>query len=196
MKRICVFCGSSPGEHPAYAEAAKWLGRILVKKETGLVYGGGSVGLMGILARSVLESGGRVTGVIPRLLVERELAFNGLEDLRIVESMHERKALMAELSDGFISLPGGIGTIEEFVEILTWTQLGIHEKPCGILNVEGYYNSFLEFFDHMTREGFIPPENREMLLVDEDPMALLMKMENCRSSRVDKVAWALKLSNS
>lgn len=195
MKRICVFCGSSPGVHPAYAESAKWLGRILAKKKTGLVYGGGSVGLMGILAQSVLKCGGRVTGIIPRLLVERELALEGLEDLRIVNSMHERKALMAELSDGFIALPGGIGTIEEFVEILTWTQLGIHDKPCGLLNIEGYYNSFLVFFDHMIGEGFIPPENREILLVDEDPIALLIKMENYRSPRVDKAGWALKLSN-
>jgi len=194
MNRICVFCGSSPGARPAYAEAAKELGRTLVKTGTGLVYGGGSVGLMGILAQSVLEGGGRVTGIIPRLLVERELAFNRLEDLRIVDSMHERKALMAELSDGFIALPGGIGTIEEFVEILTWTQLGIHDKPCGLLNVEGYYKSFLAFFDHMIDEGFIPPGNREMLLVDEDPIALLIKLDNYNSPRVDKADWSLKLS--
>jgi uncharacterized protein (TIGR00730 family) len=194
MNRLCVFCGSSPGARPAYAEAAKELGRALVKRGTGLVYGGGSVGLMGILAQSVLEGGGRVTGIIPRLLVERELAFNRLEDLRIVDSMHERKALMAELSDGFIALPGGIGTIEEFVEILTWTQLGIHDKPCGLLNVEGYYKSFLAFFDHMIEEGFIPPGNREMLLVDEDPIALLKKLNNYNSPRVDKADWSLKLS--
>ena len=194
MNRICVFCGSSPGARPAYAEAAKELGRTLVKTGTGLVYGGGSVGLMGILAQSVLEGGGRVTGIIPRLLVERELAFNRLEDLRIVDSMHERKALMAELPDGFIALPGGIGTIEEFVEILTWTQLGIHDKPCGLLNVEGYYKSFLAFFDHMIEEGFIPPGNREMLLVDEDPIALLIKLNNYNSPRVDKADWSLKLS--
>jgi len=194
MNRLCVFCGSSPGARPAYAEAAKELGRTLVKRGTGLVYGGGSVGLMGILAQSVLEGGGRVTGIIPRLLVERELAFNRLEDLRIVDSMHERKALMADLSDGFIALPGGIGTIEEFVEILTWTQLGIHDKPCGLLNVEGYYKSFLAFFDHMIEEGFIPPGNREMLLVDEDPIALLIKLNNYNSPRVDKADWSLKLS--
>jgi len=194
MNRLCVFCGSSPGARPAYAEAAKELGRALVKRGTGLVYGGGGVGLMGILAQSVLEGGGRVTGIIPRLLVERELAFNRLEDLRIVDSMHERKALMADLSDGFIALPGGIGTIEEFVEILTWTQLGIHDKPCGLLNVEGYYKSFLAFFDHMIEEGFIPPGNREMLLVDEDPIALLIKLNNYNSPRVDKADWSLKLS--
>ena len=149
---------------------------------------------MGILAQSVLEGGGRVTGIIPRLLVERELALSRLEDLRIVDSMHERKALMAELSDGFIALPGGIGTIEEFVEILTWTKLGIHDKPCGLLNVEGYYNRFLAFFDHMIEEGFIPPGNREMLLVDEDPIALLIKLNNCKFPRVDKADWSLKLS--
>jgi uncharacterized protein (TIGR00730 family) len=196
MKRICVFCGSSPGVLPAYAAAARGLGHTLVETGIDLVYGGASVGLMGILAQTVLDAGGRVTGVIPRLLADKEVAFTRLDDLRIVESMHERKALMAELSDGFIALPGGIGTIEEFVEVLTWSQLGIHGKPCGLLTVDGYYDRLLGFFDHMVEEGFMRPENREMVLVDEDPALLLMKMNLYRAPMVDKAAWALKLSNT
>ncbi len=196
MKRICIFCGSSPGTRPAYAKAAMELGRTLVETGIDLVYGGAGVGLMGILARSVLDAGGRVTGVIPRLLAEKEVACTRLEDLRIVESMHERKALMAELSNGFIALPGGIGTIEEFVEVLTWLQLGIHGKPCGILNVDGYYDRLLGFFDHMVEEGFIRSENRDAILVDADPALLLMKMSLYSPPKVDKAAWALELSNA
>jgi len=196
VQRICVFCGSSPGGRPEYAEAARQLGQLLVRQHSELVYGGASVGLMGIVARTVLEGGGRVTGVIPRLLAEKEVALTSLDDLRIVESMHERKALMAELSDGFIALPGGIGTIEEFVEILTWSQLGIHTKPCGLLNSAGYYDRLLGFFDHMQAEGFIRPTCRSTILVEQDPASLLETMGQYRCHHEDKAAWALKLSNS
>ncbi len=195
MKRICVFCGSRPGLLPEYAEAAAELGRILAAMEMGLVYGGGGIGLMGIIAESVLDAGGRVTGIIPRALAEKEIALTRLDDLRIVSSMHERKALMAELSDGFIALPGGIGTIEEFVEVLTWAQLGIHHKPCGLLNISGYYDQLLAFFDHMADHGFISRESLEMVLVDDDPERLLMRMNLFRSPEFDKVAWALGMSN-
>ena len=196
MQRICVFCGSSPGARPEYSTTARALGQALVAQGIELVYGGASVGLMGIVARTVLEGGGRVTGVIPRLLAEKEVALTSLDDLRIVDSMHERKALMAELSDGFIALPGGIGTIEEFVEVLTWAQLGIHTKPCGLLNSAGYYERLLGFFDQMLAEGFIRPACRSTILVEQDPLSLLEAMGSYRSPKEDKAAWALKLSNS
>lgn len=195
MKRICVFCGSSPGARPAYAEAARELGRLLAVTGTELVYGGASIGLMGVLARTVLEGGGRVTGVIPRLLVDKEVALTSLSDLHVVETMHERKALMAELSDGFMALPGGIGTIEEFVEVLSWSQLGIHAKPCGLLNSAGYYDRLLDFFDRMAEEGFVRSRCREALLVDRDPAGLLETMRLCRPPAPDKAEWALKLNN-
>ncbi|MDD2321883.1 MAG: TIGR00730 family Rossman fold protein [Geobacteraceae bacterium] len=195
MKRICIFCGSSPGTRQVYSEAARELGHMFVKTGIDLVYGGASVGLMGILARTVLDGGGRVTGVIPRMLAEKEVALTRLDDLRVVESMHERKALMAELSDGFIALPGGIGTIEEFIEVLTWSQLGIHDKPCGLLNIDGYYDRLLSFLGHMAKEGFIRPECCMTVLVAKDPAVLLMKMNQYRSPKLDKADWALKLSN-
>lgn len=196
MQRICVFCGSSPGVRPEYSTAARALGELLVQQGIELVYGGASVGLMGIVARTVQAGGGRVTGIIPRLLAEKEVALTSLDDLRIVDSMHERKALMAELSDGFIALPGGIGTIEEFVEVLTWAQLGIHTKPCGLLNSAGYYDRLLGFFDQMLAEGFIRPACRSTILVEQEPARLLDAMGSYRSPKDDKAAWALKLSNS
>ncbi len=195
MNKICVFCGSRPGLLPEYVEAAAELGRILAAMEMGLVYGGGGIGLMRIIAESVLDAGGHVTGIIPRALAEKEIALTRLDDLRIVSSMHERKALMAELSDGFIALPGGIGTIEEFVEVLTWAQLGIHHKPCGLLNISGYYDQLLAFFDHMADHGFISRESLEMVMVDDDPERLLMRMNLFRSPEFDKVAWALGMGN-
>lgn len=195
MNKICVFCGSRPGLLPEYVEAAAELGRVLAAMEMGLVYGGGGIGLMRIIAESVLDAGGHVTGIIPRALAEKEIALTRLDDLRIVSSMHERKALMAELSDGFIALPGGIGTIEEFVEVLTWAQLGIHHKPCGLLNISGYYDQLLAFFDHMADHGFISRESLEMVLVDDDPERLLMRMNLFRSPEFDKVAWALGMGN-
>jgi len=196
MDKICVFCGSSPGVRPAYADMAAEMGRTLAAMEIELVYGGGKVGLMGIIARTVMECGGRVTGVIPVALKEKEVAYDGLDEMHVVGSMHERKALMAELSDGFVAMPGGIGTIEEFVEVLTWLQLGIHNKPCGLLNTEGYYDKLLEFLDHMVAEGFIRQESREMVLVDTDPADLLMKMSLYRAPQLDKAEWALKMSNT
>jgi uncharacterized protein (TIGR00730 family) len=173
MKRICVFCGSNPGRRTAYREAAVTMGHLLAERNIELVYGGGNVGLMGIVADAVLEKGGIVTGVIPEVLVARELAHQGVQNLRVVRSMHERKALMADLSDGFIALPGGFGTFEEFCEIVTWSQLGLQEKPCGLLNVENYYQPLLSLFDHAVEEGFLMPENRKIVLAHPEPEVLL-----------------------
>lgn len=194
MKRICVFCGSSPGSRPEYLRAAHELGNALVRRNVGLVYGGGRVGMMAEIARTVIKGGGKVTGVIPRDLVERGIALTELPDLRVVGSMHERKALMAELSDGFIALPGGLGTIEEFFEVVTWTQLDIHAKPCGLLNVKNYYGTLMDFLDHAVSENFVEPEHRTMILVDEDPESLLRKLESYRPPLIDKAKWALGLS--
>ncbi len=195
MQKICVFCGSSPGLKPAYAAAAQALGRILAGKQIGLVYGGGSVGMMGQVADAVIAKGGQVVGVVPQSIAEKEVAHTGLSDLRVVHSMHERKALMADLSDGFIALPGGLGTLEEFVEILTWLQLGIHHKPCGLLNVSQYWEKFTGFLDHIVEQQFMQPEHRAMVLMDEDPQALIAKLEDFRPPTFDKAAWALKLNN-
>jgi uncharacterized protein (TIGR00730 family) len=175
--RICVFTGSRHGARSEYAEAAKRLGRELAARNYGLVYGGGNVGLMTVIADTMLELKGHVTGVIPDSLVSREVAHLGLSDLRIVNSMHERKALMAELSDGFIAMPGGIGTMEEFFEVLSWAQLGIHEKPCGLLNVCGYYDPLIQFLDHAVGEDFIKPKHRALLVVDSEPAKLLDRFE-------------------
>jgi uncharacterized protein (TIGR00730 family) len=194
MKRICVFCGSSPGAQPEYLQAARALGQALARKQVGLVYGGARVGTMGKVAESVLEMGGEVIGVIPQGLVEREIAFTGLADLRVVSSMHERKALMAELSDGFIALPGGLGTIEEFFEVLTWAQLGIHPKPCGVLNVRHYYDRLIDFLDHMVAEKFVEAEHRTMILVEEDPERLLQRFETYQPPVTDKAKWVLQFS--
>lgn len=173
MKRICVFCGSSAGRDPRYLDAAHSVGRSLARRGIGLVYGGGSVGLMGAVADAALAAGGEVVGVIPRALQLRELAHAKLTTLHVVRSMHERKAKMAELSNAFIALPGGMGTLEEFAEILTWAQLGLHAWPCGLLDVAGYYRSLIAFFDEAAVEGFIRPEHRRLVLVAEDPDALL-----------------------
>ena len=194
MKRICVFCGSSPGSGPEYLDSAKQLGYTLASKNIGLVYGGARVGIMRKIAESVLEKGGEVIGVIPKGLVEKEVAFTELADLRVVDSMHERKALMADLSDGFIALPGGLGTIEEFFEVVTWAQLGIHPKPCGLLNVKQYYNRLLDFLDHTVNERFVELEHRSMILVDEDPEKLIQKLETYHPPILDKAKWVLKLS--
>lgn len=196
MQRICVFCGSSPGTVPAYTSAARQLGKTLAGREIALVYGGGNVGMMGQIADAVLESGGKVTGVIPRAIAEMEVAHTGLRDLRVVESMHARKALMAELSDGFIALPGGLGTLEELVEVLTWAQLGFHEKPCGLLNVNGYYDRLLSFISHMAEQQFIQPAHRKLVLVANEPADLLEKFEHYRPLKVDKAAWALEMKSA
>ena len=176
MKRICVFCGSHPGASPAYAEAAAALAKSMVARHLVLVYGGSKSGVMGVLADTLLAAGGDVIGVMPRSMVEREVAHLGLTELRIVNSMHERKALMADLSDGFLALPGGYGTLDEFCEILTWTQLGLQDKPCGILNVAGYFDALLKMFDHAVAEEFVRPEHRRMVLTGSDPEKLLDRL--------------------
>ncbi len=173
MKRVCVFCGSSSGTNPLYVDAARRMGRTLARRGIGLVYGGGGTGLMGEVADAALAAGGEVVGVIPRALQLRELAHDGLTELHVVGSMHERKAKMAELAHGFVALPGGMGTLEEFAEVLTWAQLGLHERPCGLLDVAGYYRPLVAFFDHAEAEGFLRPEHRRLVLSAEEPDALL-----------------------
>jgi len=175
--RICVFTGSRPGVRSEYIEAARRLGQLLVARDYALVYGGGNVGLMAVIADSVLEQRGHVVGVIPEAFVEKEVAHQGLSDLRIVKSMHERKALMAELSDGFMGLPGGIGTMEEFFEVLSWAQLSLHDKPCGLLNVCGYYQPIIQFLDHAVDQGFLKPKHRSLLMVEQEPEILLDRLE-------------------
>lgn len=160
-----------------YARTARELGRLLATRGYGLVYGGGNIGLMAVIADAVLESGGHVTGVIPEDFVEQEVAHRGLPDLRIVASMHERKAVMAELSDGFMGLPGGIGTMEEFFEVLSWSQLGIHNKPCGLLNTDGYYRHIIRFLDHAVDQGFLKPKHRSLLIVEKSPTEILIRFE-------------------
>ena len=173
MQRICVFAGSSSGSRPEYLAAARELGQALVRRHVGLVYGGARVGLMGALADAVLAAHGDVTGVIPESLVAKEIAHQGLSDLRVVPSMHERKAVMADLADGFIALPGGWGTLEEFFEVLTWAQLGLHRKPCGLLNVCGFFDRLLSFIDHSVDQRFVRRENQSLVLVSHSPDALL-----------------------
>ena len=174
---ICVFTGSRQGIRSDYAEAARQIGRELVERSYGLVYGGGNVGLMTVVADTVLQYHGRVTGVIPERLVEKEVVHRGLSELRIVRSMHERKAEMAELSDGFVALPGGIGTMEEFFEVLSWAQLGMHNKPCGLLNVGGYYQHIVQFLDHAVEQDFLKPKHRALLIVEAESSRLLDRFE-------------------
>ncbi|NMB54784.1 MAG: TIGR00730 family Rossman fold protein [Leptolinea sp.] len=193
MKHICVFCGSSPGQGKVYMQAARLLGKTLAEKQYTLVYGGASVGLMGQVARSCLDAGGEVIGVITRRLMNMEVAYTRLNDLQVVETMHERKARMAELADGFIALPGGLGTIEEFFEVVTWSQLGMHQKPCGLLNTGHYYDRLLDFLDTAVSEQFIGDIHRSMVLVDENPQNLLAKFESYEAPKVDKGAWARHL---
>ncbi|HWC60834.1 MAG TPA: TIGR00730 family Rossman fold protein [Verrucomicrobiae bacterium] len=176
FKRLCVFCGSSHGANPAYADAARNLGGELARRGIGLVYGGGNVGLMGVIADGVLAAGGEVIGVIPEALMAKELGHKGIQDLRVVKTMHERKAMMAELSDGFIALPGGIGTFEEFFEIVTWAQLGFHSKPCALLNVNGFYDPLLHLLDHAIAERFVKHKQRDLVLVESDYSKLLDRM--------------------
>jgi uncharacterized protein (TIGR00730 family) len=186
MKRICVFCGSSPGSCPEYRAAAEELGAELARRNIGLVYGGGNVGLMGVLADAVLRAGGEAQGVIPEALMAREVGHNGLTKLHVVRSMHERKALMADLSDAFIAMPGGFGTLEEFCEGVTWAQLGLHVKPCGILNTLGYYSPLLAMLDHAVEERFLKQENRGLVLARDQPADLLQALEEWRPLHVEK----------
>jgi hypothetical protein len=192
MKRICVFCGSSFGVRPEYADSARALGRALVARNIALVFGGGHVGLMGVLADAVLGAGGQAIGVIPRALADKELAHRSLTQLHVVGSMHQRKAMMADLSDGFLALPGGLGTLEEFLEIVTWAQLGLHSKPCGVLNVRGFFNPLLAFLDRVVEEQFLDPEYRSMILIDEEPDGLLRQFEQYNPPALDKAQQALR----
>ncbi|MEO8088901.1 MAG: TIGR00730 family Rossman fold protein [Gemmatimonadales bacterium] len=186
MNRICVFCGTNPGSRPAYGAAARQLGQVLAEEGIELVYGGASVGIMGQLADSVQEHGGHVTGIIPQQLVEKEAAHTGIRNLIVVASMHQRKSQMADLSDGFIALPGGIGTLEGFFEILTWGQLGIHAKPSGILNVEGYFDGLTGFLDHAVREGFLTEAHRNAIIVESSSRPLLERMRAFTPSEGEK----------
>ncbi len=186
MKRICVFAGSSRGAREDYAQAAERLARELVMRGYGVVYGGGKVGMMGVLAEAALAAGGKVIGVIPKALLEKEVAHGGLTELRVVASMHERKAMMAELSAGFIALPGGLGTLEEFFEVLTWAQLGLHPKPCGLLNVSGYYDRLLEFLDLTVEERFVKSQHRALVITSTSPTDLLERLETHRPPQIEK----------
>lgn len=188
IKKICVFCGSSPGNHPDYLKAARELAKNLVKHSISLVYGGASVGIMGELADTVLQHGGEVFGVMPQSLVEKEVAHSNLTKLKVTSSMHERKALMAEMADGFIALPGGMGTLEELFEVLTWCQLGFHRKPCGLLNTRNYYKHLSVFLEHAVHEQFIQDIHLNMLQIEQDPAKLLDSMRTSRPLIVDK--WA------
>ena len=177
IRRLCVYCGSSAGARPAYAEAAHALGTLLAAEGVGLVTGGGRVGLMGVVADAVLAGGGEAVGVIPQALADREVGHAGLTELHVVATMHERKALMAHLADAFVALPGGLGTLEEIAEMMTWAQLGFHPKPCGLLDVAGYYAPLVRFFDHATAERFVRPEHRALLVVDESPERMLARLQ-------------------
>ena len=186
MHRVCVYCGSSAGHDAAYATAARDLADVLVRHGIALVYGGADKGIMGVIADAVLERGGKVHGVIPQMLMDKEIAHSGLTELHVVASMHERKTMMASLADGFIAMPGGYGTLEEIIEVLTWGQLRFHDKPCGLLNVNGYFDHLLAFFDRANAEGFLGRENRDMLLVDDDPAGLVRQFERYAAPQVEK----------
>ncbi|MGD0881490.1 MAG: TIGR00730 family Rossman fold protein [Acidimicrobiales bacterium] len=186
IQSICVFCGSSPGLDPAFGQAAKDLGQLLAERHIALVYGGGHVGLMGLIADATLNAGGKVHGVITRALEEKEVAHRGLSRLQITESMHDRKASMADASDAFVMLPGGLGTFEEFLEAATWTQLGIQSKPCGILNIGGYFDPLLNLLDRSVDERFLRPEHREQLVVGSDPASLIEALIGWEPVTIDK----------
>lgn len=186
MRSVCVFCGSSTGKNSIYKGAAIKLGRLMPEKGLTLVYGGGNIGLMGEIAQSVIQNGGKAIGVIPQFLVEKELVYDKLTEIRVVETMHERKAIMADLADAFIAMPGGFGTLEETVEVLTWAQLGLHEKPIGLLNIDGYFNHLNDFFKHMIVEGFLQGEYKDLLLVRKDPNALLDSLSTFKMPQIDK----------
>jgi uncharacterized protein (TIGR00730 family) len=186
MKRICVYCGSNSGGRPLYAEAARDLANVLVRHDIELVYGGADKGIMGVIADAVLEQGGKVHGVMPKMLCDKELAHQRLTELHIVSSMHQRKSMMVALSDGFIAMPGGYGTLEEIIEIVTWGQLQFHDKPCGLLNVDGYFDHLLKYLDHATAEGFLRQENRQMLLCADSAVALVQQFEEYTAPKVEK----------
>jgi uncharacterized protein (TIGR00730 family) len=178
LASLCIYCGSAVGNSPAYADAARALGRELVRRDIGLVYGGGNVGLMGAIADEVMSLGGRATGVIPEALMKREVGHHGLTELHVVKDMHERKAMMAELADGFIAMPGGFGTLEELFEVTTWAQLGLHRKPIGLLNVNGFYDGLTAFASHLVGQGFVRPDHAQLLMHAPDAAALLDQFES------------------
>jgi uncharacterized protein (TIGR00730 family) len=195
MKRICVYCGSSVGSRPEYAEAARVLGNAMAKQAIGLVYGGGNIGIMNILARTLLDNGGKVIGVIPKDLLARGLALQDVTELRVVETMHARKAMMESLADAFIALPGGLGTIEELFEIWTWAQLGIHSKPCGLLNTCNYFDHLIRFIDHAVEQEFIESSNRDLLLIDPAPENLLERLKSYKAPVVDQTRRAVRAAD-
>lgn len=186
MKRICVFCGSNPGRDPIYMETAERVGLFLAEKGVELVFGGGRVGLMGKIADTVMANGGSVIGIIPKSLSDKEVAHQGLTELHIVDSMHTRKAMMEDLSDGFIALPGGFGTFEELCEIITWAQLGFHNKPCGFLNIQGYYDPLVELFDKATDQQFVRPEHRRLVIIESEIESMFQKMEDYQPPVLEK----------
>lgn len=186
MKSICIYCGSNFGARDSYLEAAQNLCIEIVKREIALVYGGSNTGLMGAVADFTIAAGGKVIGVIPQALVDKEAAHTGLTDLRVVKSMHERKSLMADLSDAFIALPGGLGTLEELCEVATWTQLGFHRKACGLLNIEGFYDRLLSFLDYATEENFIRPEHRTIFISETNPQKLINRLEKFEIPKLPK----------
>ena len=186
MRRVCVYAGSNPGSHTAYADAARALASTMAARGIGLVYGGGKVGLMGVLADTMLGAGGEAIGVMPQALIDREIGHPGLTELQVVDSMHERKALMAELSDAFVAVPGGIGTLEELIEVYTWSQLGIHSKACGVLNVRGYYDHLAAFLDHAVDEAFLRPQHRAVLSMAADPAELLDRLAAFEPPTIEK----------
>ena len=186
IKNICVYCGSNVGSDPIYAEQAAVLGQVMVERGLGLVYGGSRVGLMGAIADAVLAAGGRAVGVIPEALMKKELAHKGLTELHVVQSMHERKTLMADRADGFIAMPGGVGTLEEIFEMWTWAQLGFHGKPCGLLNVAGYYDALAKFLDGTVESAFMQPQHRQMLAIESDPKRLLDRFSAYQAPSVSK----------
>lgn len=187
MKSICVYCGASVGGSPRYAEAARALAREMVHRKIALVYGGGNVGLMGVIADEVMRVGGEATGVIPQALMDKEVGHSALTRLHIVKDMHERKAMMAELSDGFIAMPGGMGTLEELFEMLTWSQLGFHDKPIGLLNVDGFYDGLIGFVAHLVREGFVKPAQATLLLHEKDAVPLIESLESFKAQPGSKL---------
>ncbi|WP_028210427.1 TIGR00730 family Rossman fold protein [Paraburkholderia mimosarum] len=193
MKAVCVYCGSSPGANPIHTEAAQAFGRALVAANLALVYGGGKVGLMGVIADTVMAGGGRAIGVIPELLVDKEVGHAGLTELHVVPDMHQRKKMMADFSDAFVALPGGAGTLEELFEVYTWAQLGYHRKPVGVLNIGGFYDPLMGLLDHTVREGFMRQTYRDMLQTDSDPVALIAKLKRYHAPAKDK--WAQQREN-
>jgi uncharacterized protein (TIGR00730 family) len=190
MKSVCVYCGSANGAKPLYAEAARAFGRALVQADLALVYGGGKVGLMGVIADTVMAEGGRAIGVIPELLVNKEVGHNGLTELHVVPDMHHRKKMMADLSDAFVAMPGGVGTLEEFFEVYTWAQLGYHQKPVALLNIDGFYDPLMNMLQHTVDEGFLRPAYFDIVQVDRDPVALIDKLQRYQPPVSDK--WAVK----